>query len=487
MADNLQQGVYTMLRRDFLQQSTAALTAAAGGMMSLAFPGDADAVATGGGIDIGEGVWMLDEGKEKNLMPRIRREILSNPRAVFIIETDVAGSPDEQGFFTDQASEILGWGNRCASYLFEKGHTKGGATFIKTNYTWIPPNSYNPVFGGITSSHFAAGFTGKLRDMGNTNVMVGDRGGTNIRNHRQTGIYDVMDAHDINVMMPTYRHFRDYEKNELNWHNVKEPVIWKKIPTYRPLGDKDTIFINMAKLKCHYLTGTTLSIKNLQGAIPTGYGHFCNLWAELDFLIDNVYEIDHGHFTKHWQERTEEEFRKHRAAGFKHWDYEGSFKKYEQDGGWDNYRKIRKDREAVKVFRDEHPYLLRDELWIQRALDAASSIRPTLNVVEGVVGRDGDGFSIGRDELTNVVLAGMSTFEVDVIGSWIMGHDPRELWYTRVANERGLAECDPAKIDVYRITANGIEPVRNIEDLPRYRLGCNLHAMLKETGMRKFW
>ena len=200
-----------------------------------------------------------------------------------------------------------------------------------------------------------------------------------------------------------------------------------------------------------------------------------------------MYEIDHGHFTKHWQERTEEEFRKHRAAGFKHWDYEGSFKKYEQDGGWDNYRKIRKDREAVKAFMDEHPYLLRDELWIQRALDAASSIRPTLNVVEGVVGRDGDGFSIGRDELTNVVLAGMSTFEVDVIGSWIMGHDPRELWYTRVANERGLAECDPARIDVYRITVNGIEPVRNIEDLPRYRLGCNLHAMLKETGMRKFW
>ena len=76
--------------------------------------------------------------------------------------------------------------------------------------------------------------------------------------------------------------------------------------------------------------------------------------------------------------------------------------------------------------------------------------------------------------------------EVDAVGTWLMGHDPRELYYTRIAKERGLGECDPAKIAVYRLSEDGIEPVRNITSLKRHRFGVNFHTWA-ETGERLFW
>ena len=477
-----------MKRREFFKKSTVA--GAALGTVELAdllTPGKASAMATGGGIDIEEAVDMLEQGKRRNIMPRIRRELVENPKAVFLIDTDVTGTPDKDGFFTGSRDQFETAGEQVADALFSKGDIKGGSTFIKTNYTWIPPNCYNPACGVITSPDFTAGFINKLREMGNRNIMVGDRGGTNIRNHRQVGIYDVMDKHNIDMIMPTYKKFQDYNKRELNWHKVPNPVVWNKIPTFRPLGDKDCMFIDMPKLKAHYLTGTTLSLKNLQGAVPTGYGHYCNEWAELDFRIKETYQINKRHFEKDWQTKVEQLFLKHRAAGYKYWDLEGSYAKYEKGGGWDRYKKIKDDREAVREFMKEHPYLLRDELWTQRALDSGAAIKPTLNVVEGVVGRDGDGFGIGTDQICNIVIAGMSTFEVDVVGSWIMGHDPRELWFTRAAKERGLVECDPEKIDIYRIVNGEAVPVRSLNEIKRFRLGCNVHSMQKEINKRIIW
>lgn len=477
-----------MDRREFILKSALAGTVAgASGVTGCFAPPKTPPVATGGGIDIAEGVEILERGKARNLMPEIRPEIISNPKAVFLIETNVTGSPDASGFFTSTQPQLYEAGKTAATAIFVKGSAKGGSTFIKPNYTWIPPNCYNPTCGVITSPDFTAGFVASLRDIGNTNVMVGDRGGTNIRNHRMTGIYDVMDKYNIDVMMPTYGHFSHYSENELNWHPVPNPVVWNTIPTFRPLGDKDCVFIDMAKLKNHYLTGTTLTLKNLQGAVPTGYGHYCNQWAELDFLIDNVYKINRKHFTPDWQTKTDALFVKHRADGYKHWDIEGSYAKYEKEGGWGTFSKIKGNREAEKEFMESHPYLLRDELWTQRALDSVSAIRPTLNVVEGVIGRDGDGFGVGEDRICNIVIAGLSAVEVDAVGSYIMGHDPKELWFTRAAKERGIGECDPEKIAVYYIRGNNVVPVKNISEIKRFRLGCNIHSMQKETGQRIFW
>ena len=76
--------------------------------------------------------------------------------------------------------------------------------------------------------------------------------------------------------------------------------------------------------------------------------------------------------------------------------------------------------------------------------------------------------------------------EVDAVGSYIMGHDPKELFYTRIAKERGLGENDPEKINIFWIRDDGIVPVRNLAEIKRYRLGVNLHTWT-ETGKRLFW
>ena len=130
--------------------------------------------------------------------------------------------------------------------------------------------------------------------------------------------------------------------------------------------------------------------------------------------------------------------------------------------------------------------LMWDEIWCQRALDSSTAIKPGINIIEGILGRDGSGFNTGKDELCNIIIIGLSKTEVDSIGSYIMGHDPTELPYTRIAKERGLGECNPAKIDIYWIRNGEIVPVKNLTEIKWYRLGVNMHTW-KETGERLFW
>jgi uncharacterized protein (DUF362 family) len=144
------------------------------------------------------------------------------------------------------------------------------------------------------------------------------------------------------------------------------------------------------------------------------------------------------------------------------------------------------DPKKVNEFTKDLPNLMWDEQWCQRALDCSSALPRSLNIVEGVIGRDGSGFDLGRDELCNIVIVGLSRTETDAVGSYIMGHDPRELYYTRIAKERGLGECDPAKIDIYRIHTGEAIRVKDLSEIKRFRLGVNMHTWT-ETGKRLFW
>ena len=478
--------VYTMRRREFLAKTVyTGGTAAALEFAHCAMPVDVEALGTGGGIDVEEGLYLLEGKKDKNVPPVIRPEILNNPKAVFLIETHVDVPRDTRGFFPAAQEELERIGKKTAGDIFIKGTSRGGSTLIKPNFTTVPDSVLSPVVGIITSPDFIAGFVEGLRESGNTNVIVGERG-SNVRVHRKTGIYSVFDRHDIHLIEATYRSFSHYSKKELNWHKAANPVVWKNIPTYRPIGDDDTTFINMPKLKCHNLGLTTLAVKNLQGAVPIGYGQYCNTWSSLPFLESRGVNYKRD-FVSDYQERIEAAFLKHRSEKYKYWDYEQYFAEYESRGGWEAFRKIRNDQKKVNDFMQGIDRLMWDEQWCQRALDSAGAIQPDINIIEGVIGRDGSGFEIGRDELCNIVIVGMSMIEVDSIGSWIMGHDPRELYYTKIAKERGLGENDPGKINLYWIRDGDIIPVKNLAEIKRYKLGVNLHNRVKDLGERLMW
>jgi len=479
-----------MERREFMK-GIAVTGAVYGGieLTGLAMPMPAEAFGTGGGIDIFEGLDMIESGKEKNVVPEIRPEILNNPKAVFLIETQVSSSRGPKGLFTGARPQLFEAGKQAAPQIFRKGTQRGGSTLILPNFTNVnePEHHNDPTVGVITSPDFIAGFVGGLRELRNSNIIASARGVT-VRNHRQAGIYTVFDQHNVNLIEANYGRFSHYDKKELNWHLVPDPKVWKRIPSNRPIGDPDCLVINMPKLKNHNLGLTTLSIKNLQGAVPTGYGHYCNRWSALEYLARHSYDINFKRdFVKNYYENVESAFLKHRAEGFKHWDHEKSYAAYEAKGGWEAFKKVKGNGPETREFMSDIPgALMWDEQWIQRALDSAAALKPSINIIEGVIGRDGSGFNVGKDELCNILVAGLSMTEVDSVGSYIMGHDPTALPYTRVARERGLGECDPGRIDLYWIRDGDVVPVKNLSEIKRYRLGVNMHTWA-ETGERLFW
>jgi hypothetical protein len=209
----------------------------------------------------------------------------------------------------------------------------------------------------------------------------------------------------------------------------------------------------------------------------------------VEYLARRSYHTDFDRtFLPEYYQNVEAAFLRHRAAGFKHWDFEGAYPLYEKKGGWEAFRKIKGDPAKTKEFMQGIPdALMYDEMWCQRALDSASAIVPDINIVEGIIGRDGSGFDLGRDYLCNWIVVGLSKIEVDAVASWLMGQDPRELFYTRIAKERGMGENNPEKIRINLIRDTGeIDPLNNLAELRRAHLGVNLHSWFSK-GEMLFW
>ena len=167
-----------MKRRDFLKTASVAGAAT---LFDYAMPLPAHAFDTGGGTGIAEGLYYLDAGREKNLMPAVRKEILDNPRAVFIIETHLDARADDNGWFTEGRPQLVEIGRDIARKLFVPGTQAGGGTVILPNFTSLQDETLSPVVGVNTSCDFIAGFIESMRELGNTNMLLTERGG-NIRN-----------------------------------------------------------------------------------------------------------------------------------------------------------------------------------------------------------------------------------------------------------------------------------------------------------------
>ncbi len=479
-----------MERREFVKKSSVGvLSLTSLYMCDILEQEDAFAFPTSGGMGIEEGCDIVERGKEKNVVPEIRAEIKNNPRSVFIIETHVDAQKDEKGTFDSAIPQIQAEGKRCAQYIFTKGTNKGGSTFIKPNFTAKPEHAFYRTSGVYTQPDFIVGTVEHLREIGNTNIMTGETATAAI-NRRRGKVYEAFDPAGIPMIEPGYARWTDYNKNEVNWKNTRNSLFWKRIPYFRPIGDDDTFLVDMATLKCHLTGLTTLTVKNLQGTVPRGFGQFCTAWNSFEAQATRM-GIDMSNFYDDWQQRIEASFVKHRDANFKRWDPQGTYPLYQAKGGWAAYSKAKKDSpEALTEFMKGVGSLMQYEMWLQRGLDNADTIRPQINIIAGIIGLDGEELNrnqIGTDQLVNVVIAGCSPYEVDAVGSYVMGHDPRELWYTRVAKERGLGECDVNKIAINKILDNGdIVPIKNISEVKRHPLGLNW-ARQKDPNERLFW
>ncbi len=114
-------------------------------------------------------------------------------------------------------------------------------------------------------------------------------------------------------------------------------------------------------------------------------------------------------------------------------------------------------------------------------MDINSAIpAPFVSMVEGVFSRGDNG-----TELLNFVTVGRNSTAVDAVTSWIMGQDPRELPYLRIANERGMGENNIEKIPLYYLSEKGVEKIADYKTVERGKLGIYNYG-LTEEGLRYF-
>ncbi len=484
-----------MKRREFISK----VTVAAGSLASLSYYEMLDAQdsyafpTSGGGMGVEEALYYIEPLKENNVMPEIRPEIRNNPRTVFLIETHVdARKDDTSGHFTEAVPQLRAEGKRIAQQLFVKGSIKGGSTFIKPNFVDVQPWGYNRTNCVYTSPDFVVGVVEHLREIGNPNVVCGDTPASAVQ-HRNGGVYDAFDPYNVRMIEAAYRRFEHFSENEINWSNPVKSPVWNRIPYYRPILDKDNFLVNIAKLKPHQTALTTLTVKNLQGCVPRGFGQFCQPGLQLESQAETAgIDFSRG-FQKDAIRNVEELFVKHRAAGFKRWETSkrmfGDYDKYVELGGYEAFNKVKNDFSARQDFIKQVGNLFRQEAWIHRGLDNAFVLKPQINIIEGILAQDGDEHNldrIGTDQLVNIVVAGCSPYEVDAVGNYVMGHDPSEIWYTRVAKEKGFGECDINKINICWISDGEIVPLKNLAEIKRHPLGLNW-ARLTDPNERLFW
>lgn len=176
---------------------------------------------------------------------------------------------------------------------------------------------------------------------------------------------------------------------------VPHPLVFERLNVSRLAVAPRTVLINVPKLKTHNLAITTLGLKNLMGLVNVFDRHFC---------------------VQAWNEMPAE---------------------------------IRAER------RPRHEWFTREmhELWqthlARRLVDTAQVLQPALNIIEGVVGREGTGFQRGRNRPLGLVIAGVNLVAVDSAASWLAGFDPLELVYLRVAAAAGLGQNDPTRLSFY--------------------------------------
>jgi uncharacterized protein (DUF362 family) len=206
---------------------------------------------------------------------------------------------------------------------------------------------------------------------------------------------------------------------------VPHPLAFSTLNVSRLAVSPDTALINVPKLKTHNLGITTLCMKNLMGTVNVFDRHFCGqAWREMpDEVRGNPRP------RREWLSR----------ALHEQW----------QEG------------------------------LARRLADTAQVVRARLNVVEGVVGREGTGFHQGRNYPLGLAVAGINPVAVDSVASYLIGFDPQELIYLRVAAGAGLGANDLSALRVYEVQDGAIQPCRDLASLradPPFRVVSNIQG-----------
>lgn len=319
-------------------------------------------------------------------------------------------NPDAVLIYRDSAPEKPGYQDfqRVASKIFEimRVELEGEKVTIKPNLT-SATRFADPDNGITTHPGFIEGIVGYLATHG----------------ARRGGITIVEDPVNSDDHSPRCWEGTGYpEMAERTGANLRSPNSYfcaKKVvpnPLVHPVRnvtryavDPKSVLLNIPKMKTHNLGITSLCLKNLMGLDDVFERHYCGqAWRELP-------------------------------------------------------ANRRRDDIPKNEWMDQPLH----EVWqtglARRLADLAQVIKPDLNIVEGVVARDGTGFNRGRNFPLGLAVAGVNMVAVDSVSSYLMGFSPQELIYLKIAHEAGLGNNDLSRLTIYVVENNEIKPCDQIK------------------------
>jgi len=174
-------------------------------------------------------------------------------------------------------------------------------------------------------------------------------------------------------------------------------------------------------------------VKNEQGLVVQPFVRFCGGWPTVLGVPDWMKPEIHPQV----EQRVKASFERHLKLGYSRYDSRAELSP------------------------------IRQEIWAQKTCDNMSVLRTGLAILEGIYGRDGDGFGAGNDYLTNLVMFSLDKFRLDLIGMYLGGHEPGNVHLFRIAKERGLSDTfNPWEVPVYEWVDGKAVP-RKLTDFPR--------------------
>ena len=337
--------------------------------------------------------------------------IEANPKAVFIRRTNVPHKMDEPA----KLREGLTLAREIFVPLDKPGMPVSHRIVLKPNVCSVPGRNRPLVenWGTGTDPQFYEGMVTGIRELGVKRFHFVEA--NNFQHWNLRGFVDINErlGIEMNECERRVRHFK--EGYEINWSKVPGGVVYTRIPHYAPVNEPDTFLLNIAKWKAH---GMCLSqtVKNEQGLTVLPYVRYCPGWQMVlgvpDFMKPDIHP-DVERVVKKFFER-------HVKLNYSRYDSRASLSPAHQ------------------------------EIWAHKTLDNMSVLKTGLAMIEGIYGRDGNGFGFGNDYLTNLVMFGKDKFRVDMIGLYLGGHEPGNVHLYRIAKERGLSDTfNPWEVPVY--------------------------------------
>ena len=366
--------------------------------------------------------------------------IEANHKAVFIRRTRV----DEKMDMARKRTEGLTLAREIFVPMDRPGVPITHKVVLKPNSTSVSSKNRPPFenWGTGTDPEFYEGMVLGLQELGLKKFYFVEANLRNSWNFR--GYTEINDRLGVETNEPEQRISTFHKNPEIVWSKVPDAVVYGRIPHYAPVNEPNTWLLNIAKWKAHGMC-LTLAAKNLQGLAVHPFVRFCSGWS----MVTGVPDFMKPDINPNAEATINRYFQNHVRLGYSRYDSKAGLGPIGQ------------------------------EIWAHKTCDNNSVLKCGLAMIEGIYARDGDGFGVGNDYMTNLVMFSKDPFRLDLIGLWLGGHEPGNVHLYRIAKERGLSDTfNPWEVPIYE-WVNGQAVPRKLTDFPRTPLKT---YYLQKTG-----